>query len=214
MAAIVESSDDAIISKDLSGIITSWNDAAERIFGYTAAEIVGRPVTVLIPPELLAEENFVLSKIRAGERVAHFETVRVGKNGERIDVSLTVSPVKDNFGIVVGAAKILRDITDQKRANDSRNKLAAIFDSSEDAIVSKNLNGIVTAWNKSAGRLFGYKAAEFIGQPITLLIPPEFMNDENEILAKLRPAKELTTFRRCGSPRMEIESMFPSRFHP
>jgi PAS domain S-box-containing protein len=149
---------------------------------------------VLIPPELLAEETFVLSKIRAGERVAHFETVRVGKNGERIDVSLTVSPVKDNFGIVVGAAKILRDITDQKRANDSRNKLAAIFDSSEDAIVSKNLNGIVTAWNKSAERLFGYKAAEFIGQPITLPIPPEFMNDENEILAKLRAGEGIDHF--------------------
>jgi PAS domain S-box-containing protein len=115
MAAIVESSDDAIISKDLNGIVTDWNRSAERIFGYEAAEIVGRPITVLIPWEFLNDENVILAKIRAGERVEHFQTVRLKKNGDRIDVSLTISPIRDQRGSIVGAAKIVRDITAQKK---------------------------------------------------------------------------------------------------
>jgi PAS domain S-box-containing protein len=115
MAAIVESSDDAIISKDLNGIVTDWNKSAERIFGYVAAEIVGRPITILIPPEFMNDENVILAKIRAGERIDHFQTVRVNKNGDRIDVSLTISPIRDQRGIIVGAAKIVRDITAQRK---------------------------------------------------------------------------------------------------
>jgi PAS domain S-box-containing protein len=115
LAAIVESSDDAIVSKDLNGIITSWNQGAERIFGYKAEEIIGQPVTIIIPPELHDDEPRILAKIRAGERIDHFQTVRLRKNGERIDVSLTVSPVKDQHGNIIGAAKIARDITQQKK---------------------------------------------------------------------------------------------------
>jgi PAS domain S-box-containing protein len=115
LAAIVESSDDAIVSKDLNGIITSWNKGAERIFGYKAEEIIGQPVTTIIPPELHDDEPHILSKIRAGERIEHFQTVRLRKTGERIDVSLTVSPVKDQHGNIIGAAKIARDVTQQKR---------------------------------------------------------------------------------------------------
>ncbi|HWC17378.1 MAG TPA: PAS domain S-box protein [Terriglobales bacterium] len=115
LAAIVESSDDAIASKDLDGIVTSWNASAERMFGYKAEEIIGKPVTLIIPPELQQDEPMILSKIRRGEKIDHFETVRITKNGERLDVSLTVSPVKDEHGEVVGAAKIVRNITDQKR---------------------------------------------------------------------------------------------------
>ena len=115
LAAIVESSDDAIVSKDLNGIISSWNDSAERMFGYKAAEIIGRPVTLLIPPELLDDEHHILAKIRAGERIDHFQTMRLTKSGDRIDVSLTVSPVKNQRGKIIGAAKILRDVTQQKK---------------------------------------------------------------------------------------------------
>jgi PAS domain S-box-containing protein len=115
-AAIVESSDDAIVSKNLDGIITSWNPCAERMFGYTAAEIIGRPITVIIPPELQADEKRILATIARGERIEHFETERLTKEGERIQVSLTVSPVKDDHGRIVGAAKIARDITQQKKA--------------------------------------------------------------------------------------------------
>ena len=115
LAAIVESSHDAIISKDLNGIIASWNRSAERVLGYKAEEIIGKSITLLIPPELLHDEVVILSKIRAGERIDHFETTRLRKNGERIDVSLTVSPVRDRQGTIIGAAKILRDITQQKQ---------------------------------------------------------------------------------------------------
>ncbi len=116
LAAIVESSDDAIISKDLNGMVTSWNPRAERMFGYAAAEMMGRSITTIIPPELHADEQRILDTIARGERIEHFETVRVTKGGERIDVSLTISPVRDETGRIVGAAKIARDITQRKKA--------------------------------------------------------------------------------------------------
>lgn len=128
LAAIVESCDDAIASKDLNGIVTSWNASAERIFGYRADEIIGRPVTTIIPPELHADEDEILQKIRRGERIQHFETVRLTKSGERIHVSLTISPVRDADGRIIGAAKVARDITERKRSEEAllrAEKLAA-----------------------------------------------------------------------------------------
>ncbi len=115
LASIVESSDDAIISKDLNGIIATWNKAAERLFGYVADEMIGKSVTVLIPPERHDEEADILNRIRDGERVEHFETVRRRKDGTLVNISLTVSPVTDETGRIIGASKIARDITDQKR---------------------------------------------------------------------------------------------------
>jgi PAS domain S-box-containing protein len=120
LPAIVESADDAIISKTLQGIITSWNKSAERIFGYKADEIIGKPVLVIIPPELQDEETLILSKIRSGDRVEHFETVRLRKDGSRVDISLTVSPIRTPDGKIIGASKIARDITDKKRAERER----------------------------------------------------------------------------------------------
>ena len=116
LAAIVESADDAILSKDLNGVVTSWNHGAEKMFGYRPEEMVGRSITAIIPPELQADEQRILETIARGERIERFETVRVRKNGERIDVSLTISPLKDEKGRIVGAAKITRDITQQKKA--------------------------------------------------------------------------------------------------
>ena len=118
LAAIVESSDDAIISKDLNGIITSWNGGAERLFGYTEQEAVGQPVSMLIPPERLDEEPSILARIRRGERVEHYETVRRSKHGSLIDVSLSVSPVRDTQGKIIGASKIARDITERRRTEE------------------------------------------------------------------------------------------------
>ena len=126
LAAIVDSSDDAIISKDLNGIITSWNKAAQRIFGYTPEEIVGRPILRLIPEELHPEEVEILRKLKTGEQIDHYETVRVRKGGERFPVSVTISPVRNDGGRVVGASKIARDISDRTRLDDSRFRLAAI----------------------------------------------------------------------------------------
>ena len=123
LPAIVESADDAIISKTLQGIITSWNKSAERIFGYKADEIIGKPVLVIIPPELQDEETLILSKIRSGDRVEHFETVRLRKDGSRVDISLTISPILTPDGKIIGASKIARDITDKKRAERERQLL-------------------------------------------------------------------------------------------
>jgi PAS domain S-box-containing protein len=118
LAAIVESSDDAIVSKTLDGIITSWNGSAERMFGYTAAEAVGRHISLIIPPERRSEENDVLAHLRRGEKVDHFETERQTKDGRRLIISLTVSPVKDGAGRIIGASKVARDITERKRAEE------------------------------------------------------------------------------------------------
>jgi PAS domain S-box-containing protein len=115
LRSIVENSDDAIVTKNLDGIISSWNKSAERIFGYTAEEVIGKPVTILIPPERHNEETGILGRLRRGERIDHYETVRRRKDGTLIDISLTVSPIKDAHGKIVGAAKIARDITDRKR---------------------------------------------------------------------------------------------------
>src|SRR2546427_8223184 len=115
LAAIVENSDDAIVSKSLDGIITSWNPAAERMFGWTSAEAVGRHITLIIPRERGAEEDEVLSRIRRGEMVDHFDTVRITKDGRLLNISLTVSAIRDSEGRIVGASKIARDVTEKKR---------------------------------------------------------------------------------------------------
>jgi PAS domain S-box-containing protein len=119
LAAIVESSDDAIISKSVDGIVESWNRGAETLYGYTAVEAIGRSIMMLIPEELRAEEAMLLERLRRGERVDHYETVRLGKNGKRIDVSLTISPIRDGAGRIVGASKIARDITARKQAEET-----------------------------------------------------------------------------------------------
>ena len=115
LAAIVESSEDAIISKSVNGIITSWNKSAERLFGFSAAEAIGQPITIIVPPNLLDEEATIIASIRAGRRIEHYETVRCRKDGTLVDISLTVSPVTDKDGEIVGASKIVRDISERKR---------------------------------------------------------------------------------------------------
>src|SRR5262245_25579011 len=123
MAAIVESSDDAIISKDLNGVIRSWNKGAEKLFGYTAEEVIGKSMTILIPPERVDEEPHILERIRRGEQLDHYETVRRRKDGSVIDVSLTISPILDKSGKLIGASKIARDISDRKRIENEREEL-------------------------------------------------------------------------------------------
>ena len=135
LAAIVESSDDAIVSKDLNGIIQTWNAGANRLFGYRAEEVIGRPITILLPPERIQEEEQILTCVRNGKRVEHMETVRVTKDGRRIDISLTVSPVKDRNGRIIGASKVARDITDRKRAEA---ELKAAKEAAEAANVAKS----------------------------------------------------------------------------
>src|SRR2546421_5706798 len=152
LAAIVDSSNDGIVSKTLDGIITSWNPAAERLFGWTAAEAVGRPITLIIPEDRRAEEDDVLARIRRGERVEHFDTVRVTKDLRLVDVSVTVSPVRDSTGRIVGASKIARDIDERRRFDETRARLAAIVESSQDVVASKTPAGIITPWNPAPER--------------------------------------------------------------
>jgi PAS domain S-box-containing protein len=194
LAAIVESSDDAILSKDTDGIIQSANAATERIFGYSAAELVGKSVRVLIPPELQAEEDEILARIRRGERVDHFETVRVTKDNRRLDISLTISPVRDASGRIIGASKIARDITEQTRARGAQARLAAIVASSTDAIITKDLNGIVQSCNPACEQVFGYREAELVGRSVLVVIPPERHAEEDAILSKVRRGERVDHF--------------------
>jgi PAS domain S-box-containing protein len=195
LAAIVDSSDDIILSITLDGMITSWNKSAERVFGYSAREAIGSHINLIIPRDRHAEEKDILARVSHGESVDHFDTVRQRKNGSLIDISLTVSPVKDAHGRVVGASKVAREITERKRAERSTALLAAIVDSSDDAIVSKTLDGIITSWNPSAERIFGYSAQEAIGKHITLIIPHERWDEETNIIERLRRGERLDHFR-------------------
>jgi PAS domain S-box-containing protein len=194
LAAIVDSSDDAIVSKTLDGVITSWNRGAERLFGYTAAEAIGRHILLIIPEDRRAEEEDVLARLRRGERIDHFETVRQTKDGRRIPISLTVSPVRAADGRIVGASKVARDISEKQQADALRAWLAAVVDSSDDAIVSKTLEGVITSWNRGAERVFGYTAAEAIGQHIFLIIPEDRREEEEEVLARLRRGERIDHF--------------------
>jgi len=191
LAALVDCSDEPIISKRLDGTIISWNGAATRVFGYQPSEIIGKSILTLIPPELRHEEDEILRKLRAGERIEHFETTRMRKNGERFPISVTISPIRDASGNIVAASKIAHDISERRRTEESISRLAAIVDSADDAIVGKTLNGIVTSWNKAAERIFGYTAEEMIGQSILRLIPEGLYYEEDEILRKLRAGERI-----------------------
>jgi PAS domain S-box-containing protein len=336
LAAIVEFSGDAIITKNLDGIIQTWNIGAEQLFGHTAAEVVGKSVTILFPHDRLNEEDAILERLRHGQAVEHLETIRLSKDGRQIPVSVSTSPLKDVDGHVIGASKIIhditavvtarealtrekellkttltsigdgvivtdtqsrvtflnaeaerltgwtnkeaagrplsvvfrivnertrrvwenpvekvlrqgaivglanhtmllredgveflidesaapirdkdgpvfgvvlvfRDVTEQRKAYETREQLAAIVEYSGEAIATKNLEGIIQTWNTSAERLFGYRADEIIGKPVTILIPSERFWEEEEILSRLRrglPAERLETVRlkKDGTP--------------
>ena len=191
LAAIVESSDDAIISKDLNSIITSWNRGAERLFGYTAQEAIGQPITMLIPPDRFDEEPANLERIRRGEAIDDYDTIRCRKDGILLNISLTVSPIRNAQGEIVGASKIARDITERKQAEKAKQRLAAIIESSADAIISEDLNGIITSWNYGAEQIFDYRDTEIIGKPITILIPTDRHGEELAILARIRRGERI-----------------------
>ncbi len=171
LAAIIESSEDAVISKDLDGRITSWNPAAQRLFGWWAAEVVGQPITIIIPPDRQAEEALTLERIAQGEVVSHYETVRLRKDGTPIEISQALSPIKDVTGRVVGASKIARDITSRRRA---QTQFRDFLEAAPDAIVIVNPAGLIVVVNSQTERLFGYSRSELLGRSVELLVPPRF----------------------------------------
>ena len=166
LAAIVESSDDAIISKTLDGIIQTWNHAAERIFGYSADEVVGHPISILIPPDRVHEETEILDRLKRGKRIEHFETERVAKDGRHVQISLAISPILDADGRVIGASKVARDITERKqmesklRENDER--LRAIFNQTSVGIAQVDLSGRFVLVNQEFCRMAGRSAQELL----------------------------------------------------
>jgi PAS domain S-box-containing protein len=164
LAAIVDSSDDAVISKNLDGIITSWNTSAERLFGYLPEEAIGRHISLIIPADRRHEETVILGRLRRGEKVDHFETVRVRKDGMLVNISVTISPVKDGAGRVVGASKVARDITERRQVEQALTERAQLLDLSSDAIFVRDGNDRITYWNNSASKLYGYSSEEALGR--------------------------------------------------
>jgi len=167
LASIVDSSDDAIIGKTLDGVITTWNKSAERIYGYRAEEIIGRSVSLLIPPGLSNEMDKILDRIRAGERVDHYETRRRRKDGATIAISLTVSPIHNASGKVVGASAIARDITDRRRVREQA-RLASqyarsLIEASRDPLVTINAKGKITDVNEATSRVTGVARGDLVG---------------------------------------------------
>jgi PAS domain S-box-containing protein len=172
LVAIVESSDDAIISKTLDGVITSWNPGAEKLFGYTSEEAVGKPLTIIVPPELIDEETTIVARISRGERIEHFETRRRKKDGTLIDVAVTISPLRDNAGRVIGASKIARDITESKRVQEEIRQQASLLGLAP-AIV-RNMDNRIVVWTRGAELLYGYSQTEAIGRVSHELLKTEF----------------------------------------
>ncbi|MBV8551111.1 MAG: PAS domain S-box protein [Acidobacteriaceae bacterium] len=179
LGAIVDSSDDAIISKDLSGVITSWNKGAERLFGYTADEVIGRSITILIPPDRLSEEPDILSRLRRGERVDHFETIRRRKDGSLLNISLTISPVKGGHGNIIGASKIARDITERKRAEAallaSESRFRQLADSMPQIVWTARPDGFLDYYNERWYEFTGFNRDEFGDVSWEPILHPEDM---------------------------------------
>jgi diguanylate cyclase (GGDEF)-like protein/PAS domain S-box-containing protein len=192
--AIVQSAGDAIIGKTLTGIITSWNEGAERLFGYTEKEMLGHPMLRLFPIERLDEEYYILERILSGEQVAPFDTIRIHKDGAQVRVSISISPVRDKDSNVVGTSVVARDISQQLNLEVAADQFRALVDSSDDAIISKNLQGRISSWNRAAEAIFGYTEAEMLGQPMLRLFPEDRVQEETFILGKILAGEKVEHF--------------------
>ena len=207
-AAVIDAFNDPVISKDLTGRILGWNQTAVRVFGYQAEEILGQSILQLVPPIFHHEEDELLRKLKADEAIDPYEAKWLRKDGGNVPVFVTIYPVRNEAGLVIGASRIACDLSDRKRDDESRFRLAAIVDSADDAIISKDLNGVVRTWNGAAQRMFGYTAEEMVGQSILRVIPEELQYEEDEILRKLRAGQRVdhyeTTRRRKNGDRIDV----------
>jgi len=212
LAAIVESSDDAIIGKDLDGVIVTWSHGAERLYGYSADEVRGRSVALLMPADRPNELAAILDRVRAGQRVEHKETVRRTKDGRLVNVSVTVSPVRDAAGTVIGGATVARDLTAQKQSelalDASEARWRAVAESTVDGIVVIDSSGRIEAFNAAAERLFGYREADVMGRNVNILMPPPYSAEHDGYIAHylatgerriIGVGREVTALRRDGT---------------
>ncbi|MDB5306446.1 MAG: Blue-light-activated protein [Gemmataceae bacterium] len=192
LAAIVQSSDDAIIGKTLDGTITSWNPAAERLYGWTAEEAVGRPISLIVPPDRRDELAGIMDRLRRGERVRHHETVRVRRDGSRVDVSLTISPVRDASGRLVGVSKIARDVTERKRWEEavraSEARFRALVENSWDGVTLLDADGVIRYASPATTRVLGYAPEECVGRHGAEFVHPDDLPAAAEVLAGVASA--------------------------
>jgi PAS domain S-box/hemerythrin-like metal-binding domain len=219
LAAIVRCSDEGFVGFSPDGTIQSWNEAAERIYGYSAAEVVGTRMydRAIVPSDAdFQEETRRLKGALRGEPVEAFDTVRVRKDGSRVDVEIAISPVRDQLGNFVGVSSIVRDISKRKAYEQQQALLSSVVEGSIDAIYTKTLDGIITSCNGPAEEMFGYRAAELIGKSMTLLFPPEQLAEEAMLLAKIRAGEAVKPYEthrvRKDSTRMNaLVSLSPIR---
>jgi PAS domain S-box-containing protein len=191
LAAIVDSSEDAIIGADLNGNITSWNRGAAKLYGYSAAEIIGQPVSTLIPADD-HKELAILERVAQGEAIEDYDTVRHRKDGTPVNVSLTISPIRDDQGKIIGASKIARDISERRLSELTRAWLASMVEHTITAIIGLSPAGIIESWNPAAARLFGYTPGEAVGQSVGLLWPNGRSEQPAVILAQLHAGEPHT----------------------
>jgi PAS domain S-box-containing protein len=191
--ALLHASDDAILSTDLDGVITSWTVSAERVYGMPAEQILGHPLSEFVAAEKRTDIADILRRVAAGETVRNFDTVGQRRSGQRTSLTMIASPIhRENA--VCGAMWILRDLGGRERADRAARRLAAIVESSDDAIVSKDLNGIVMSWNRAAEQMFGYTAEEMIGESIRRIIPADRQNEEDQVLEQVRRGQKVDHF--------------------
>ena len=183
LAAIVQSTDDAMFSLDVEGLVTGWNAGAERLFGWTAEAIMGKNPW---PPTNTPESIERRAKARRGERIDAYESEVVARDGRLVPVLISVTPLRDAAGSVVGTGVSIRDITASKREHEARLRLAAIVESSSDAIIAKDLDGTILSWNTGAERLYGYASSEAVGRNISLIVPPEHSDEIPAILQRIK----------------------------
>ncbi len=212
LAAVVDSSDDAIFATDLEGVILTWNRGAEEMYGYSAAEIVGQSIGILIPDDRRDELVRTPPRIKAGERIQHQQTVRRTKEGRLIDVSVSLRPLRDGEGRIVGASATVRDVTEQKRVEralkSSEAHWRSVIESAVDGIIVIDQRGIVQALNPAAERLFGYAAAEVVGRNVRMLMPSPYHEEHDAYLQRyletgqqriIGIGREVTGLRKDGS---------------
>jgi sigma-B regulation protein RsbU (phosphoserine phosphatase) len=205
LAAIIESSDDAMISMTLGGTILSWNAGAERLYGYAAAEAVGKHITFIDPPERRGEFGQIMEQIRRGKPLYNYETVRVKKDGRRLDISLRVSPIQESDGNIIGASVIARDIPERKRAEQELRQLATVVRDSNDAITLFDFEGRIGAWNRGAELMYGYSETEALRMNAFDIIPEHEKPEMQSITERVRTGEavaSLETQRRTKDGRL------------